>query len=115
MTVMKQERAIRARDAILALLKAHGTWCDFGQCKALRFQGHGLDALYRTPFQRLPHAPEPIKYLAAMKGTRSPETLPYGLDVWAGQSRVLNIEWADDGRVVVVSYKPGEWEFVHER
>jgi len=23
---------------------------------------------------------------------------------------VLNIEWADDGAVAVVSYKPGDWE-----
>jgi hypothetical protein len=37
--------------------------------------------------------------------------LPYGRDIWCtNKGKVLGIEWADDGRVGLVSYKPGDWE-----
>lgn len=50
-----------------------------------------------------------MKYVAAVLGVDPQRNLPYGLDVWSPH-KVLNVEWDDDGRVVVVSYKPGAWE-----
>jgi hypothetical protein len=35
--------------------------------------------------------------------------LAYGLDVWRERRKVLNIEWAPDGRIDVVGFKRGDW------
>jgi hypothetical protein len=32
--------------------------------------------------------------------------------VWHEQKKVLNIEWDDQGGFEVLSYKPGEWEWL---
>jgi hypothetical protein len=55
-----------------------------------------------------------MKYVAALRGWECPKNLPYGLDIW-WNNKVLNVEWSDDGRTDVVSYKPGRWESELER
>ena len=35
--------------------------------------------------------------------------MPYGLDVWGDNHKVLSVTLNDD-HVEVVSYKPGDWE-----
>jgi hypothetical protein len=40
--------------------------------------------------------------------------LPYVMDVWDG-GKVLSLQWADDGSVEIISYKPGTWEQDLER
>jgi hypothetical protein len=72
-------------------------------------QSWQLSMMHRTPFQRLGETPDYAKYLATLYGSGRNYNLPYALDVWCGK-KVLNIEWADDGRVELVSYKPGDWE-----
>jgi hypothetical protein len=47
-----------------------------------------------------------MKYFAALKGKSL--NLPYGLDIWFKRKKVLNIEWDDHDRVLLVSYKSGE-------
>ena len=39
-----------------------------------------------------------------------PALLTYGLDVWAGDHRVLCIAWEPDGAVEVVAFQSGRWE-----
>ena len=82
-----------------------------GGLKLMMFQDRDLSIYYRTPFQQLPGnaAPQDAKYLAAMRGKPSPNTLSYGLDIWC-PAKVLNIEWDDKGRIDVRSYRPGDWE-----
>jgi hypothetical protein len=36
--------------------------------------------------------------------------LPYGLDIWTPQKKVMNIEWDDEGNVELVSLHRGAWE-----
>jgi hypothetical protein len=48
------------------------------------------------------------KYMLAQIGKVA--NLPYGLDVWVSKKKVMNIEWADDGRVELISFKPGDWQ-----
>ena len=93
----KRDRAIELRDLALAVVKARGTMVPPSGKRAsvLTFSKDGLTVFYRTPFQQLPEG--------------NTKNLPYGLDIWRGR-KVMNIEWADDGRVDVVSYRQGPWE-----
>jgi hypothetical protein len=115
----RRERAIELRNMALAVLRACGGRTEAHaagrKLNLVGFDRGGLKILYRTPFQKLPKASERVKYFAALHGVRNGgENLPYGLDIWRN-GKVLNIEWADDGRVELVSYKPGSWEGELER
>jgi hypothetical protein len=102
-------RALRLRDIALAIVRRQGTWKRAGKVNLL-MASHGTISIgYRTPFQRLPDANNQLKYMAAQLGRRAPQNLPYGLDIWAPK-KVLNVEWDDQGNVVLVSFRPGEWE-----
>jgi len=110
----KRDRAIELRNLALAVVRLHGTWEPvLGGPNSLKFRGSGGFIIgFRTPFQKLPldALPELAHYLAAQARKPPPRTLPYGLDIWAPK-KVLNIEWTeDDGRIDVVSYRPGRWE-----
>ena len=69
----------------------------------------------QTPLQQQPPDIPPLtKYLAAHRGKPTPVYLPYVMDVWDG-GKVLSLQWADDGSVEIISYKPGTWEQDLER
>jgi hypothetical protein len=114
----RKERAIQLRDAALEIVQQRGTLEPISGLKARvrLYRGDELIIIYRTPFQQLrrygPSARE-IKqygeYQAALLHQRTPDPLPYGLDIWCGR-KVLIIEWAEDGTVELVAYKPGDWE-----
>jgi hypothetical protein len=106
--ITKRQRAIQLRDLALQVIQTSGSWSSSGEVKALKYRGDDLSILYRTPFQRLPETPDHIKYMGAFLGVDT-QNLPYGLDIWSLR-KVLNIEWDDKGRVILVSYKRGEWE-----
>jgi hypothetical protein len=95
------------------LLKAKGQWKSIGvhgdRERMLGFDLGDLSMLYRTPFQPLPQASEHVRYIRAMLGGRG--NLPYGLDIWHNGKKVMLVEW-DEGEFQLVTYKPGEWEFL---
>jgi hypothetical protein len=108
------KRAIVIRDKALNMLRNRGTWQTIRgpgakSIRVLMYKATDLKMMHRTPFQRFGETPDYAKYLAALYGSNRTYNLPYALDVWSGK-KVLNIEWADDGRVDLVSYKPGDWE-----
>jgi hypothetical protein len=108
----RNERAIQLRDLALPIVQARGKMVPtkIGS-SVLAYNDKKFEMIYRTPFPKLPHGPEFLKYLAALQ-RRTIANLPYGLDIWrTGIGKVLNIEWSDDGSVDVVSYRTGEWEF----
>jgi hypothetical protein len=74
----------------------------------MAFARDSLQIAYRTPFQKLPEPSEKIRYKRTALGGKP--NLPYGLDVWYGGQKVMNVEWDDKGNKNVVSYRPGDWE-----
>jgi hypothetical protein len=74
---------------------------------------------YYTPFQKRPNGgvpsrklPDQARYLAAQLTQIDPQDEPYGIDVWDKlKGKVLSVVWHDGKEPVVVSYKPGDWEF----
>jgi hypothetical protein len=75
---------------------------EFGAFKGVRGAGRcleckrgGLTLTLRTPFQKLP---EPLRMnhrlavLAQRYNFKIPVTLPYGLDIWESNRKVLNLQ-----------------------
>ena len=112
----KRDRAIELRELSLTVVRAHGSWQTAGnRLRLLTCDRGDLRIALQTPFQQQPsQVPSPAKYLAAQSGKPSAVNLPYVIDVWDG-GKVLSVQWADDGTVLVVSYKPGVWERDLER
>ncbi len=106
----RRQRVAALREVALRLLDREGTWepvrnadMNFLIAKSGEFQ-----VLHRTPFQKLPEAPERVRYYAAVLGTDY-RNLPYGLDIYQG-AKVLNIEWCDRDEIRIVSFRRGDWE-----
>jgi hypothetical protein len=89
--MFKRERAIELRDLALVVVKRRGQVMPFGKGSAKRFYRDGSGRRSIT-----------IAY-------RIPERGCHDLDITT-RTGLLKIEWSDDGRVNVVSYKPGAWE-----
>jgi hypothetical protein len=96
----RKQRAIQLRDLTLLAIKTGGAQACADINMAMRERPNDLYIYYRT-----------VPYLPAWVPSRN---LPYGLDIWSG-NKVLNFEWSDDGRINVISYRPGEWESDLER
>lgn len=117
------EDAIQLRDHALKIVRQHGSYQSAGDTRVLLWRGEAFAIMHRTPFQKwsepddaakklaainsvsLDHA----KYAATLRGIKPPEALPYGLDIWHGK-KVFSLEWADDGRAHIISFKRGPWE-----
>ena len=114
-----KERAIQLRDAALRIVQRQGALqpVNISGLSLLTYRDGKFAIAYRTPFHQVPPRDDPSEreieqygpHTAELLHQQSGRNLPYGLDIWCG-GKVLNIEWADDGAVAVVSYKPGDWE-----
>ena len=114
-----KERAIQLRDAALRIVQRQGALqpVNISGLSLLTYRDGKFSIAYRTPMRQPPKKAGPsareieryAPYTAALLHQQSGRNLPYGLDIWCG-GKVLSIEWADNGTVALISYKPGEWE-----
>ena len=107
----KLARAVKLRDAAIAIVRRCGTWETdrFGVIKIMGARTGAIRIIYRTPFQPITSDQSRQKYLGALYRIPLRKNLSYGLDIWAPK-KVLNIEWSEQGKVELVSFRPGEWE-----
>lgn len=120
----RMESALQLRDHALAILRQHGSMQPVGDAKFLMWCGDRFRLWLRTPFQDWETGPDvaakslaakhglgldEAKYAATLHGLKLPEILPYCLDISLGR-KVMSLEWADDGRAHVISFKRGDWE-----
>jgi hypothetical protein len=70
---------------------------------------------YRGPSQKLPVVSAQLVAAAAFHGITDSNNLPYGLDIWTAQGKVMNLEWNESNETQLVSFKSGEWEAELER
>ncbi len=104
------QKLLNIRAKALQLVKQRGAWVQVGSTNLLIAKPGQLTVAYRTPFQRLPAEDETTWYECAFISGKA--NLPYGLEAWHSDKKVLNIEWDDEGGVEVLSYRPGEWELI---
>ena len=102
--------ALRIRDAAIEIVEHEGRFENTGMVPVRGWRGNELSISYRTPFQKIPGPSIDTIKKAAILGHSLKVNLPYGLDIWAAQGKVLNIEWDHQNHVELVSFKRGEWE-----
>jgi hypothetical protein len=119
----RTEAALQLRDHALSVLRRHGRHQPVGDAKFLMWNDESFRLWLRTPFQQRAEPDEATKklavkigasvdeakYAATLHGLKLPEPLPYAIDIWRGK-KVMSLEWADDGRANIVSFKRGLWE-----
>lgn len=119
----RAETARRIRDHALAIIGSYGLCEPLGDEKALTWRGARFTVMYWTPLDRRDRTEAALKRAAAQfglsleqtgdylarTGLAIPEPLPYALDIWQGR-KVMNLEWADDGALFIVSFRRGPWE-----
>jgi hypothetical protein len=78
--------AVQLRDAAIKLVQANGEWKPFGaDTRVMQFDGDNLSVWYSVfPFG-------------------------FGIDIWDGSRKVLNVQWTDAG-VDLISFRRGDWE-----
>jgi len=113
----RSEAALAIRDAALQKIRAEGIFEEienFGPTLAWPKEGpkHAtLHMMLRTPFQKIPKASVESRKKAFQHGLRLKGlNLPYGLDIWTSEAKVLNIEWEEGGKTKIISFKRGAWE-----
>jgi hypothetical protein len=106
------DRAVAIRDHILPLLRERGTLEP--QRDAVRLTMLRMDPwMFRhwTPFNELsPHEASSPGYRHAIERQHPRRDLSYGFEAWHSGARVLQMLWADDGRVQVPGFVRGDWE-----
>ena len=106
------DRALAIRDHLLLLVRDHGML----ECQrdAVRLISLRLDPWllkHWTPFIDISldqAASQGYRHALARQRTR-PE-LPYGLEGWSDDAKILSMLWAEDGAFDVDSFVRGAWE-----
>jgi hypothetical protein len=105
-------RALAIRDHLMPLIRVHGSMQKVSGAAGhvAVWQAGSFTCTVRSPFTAWPaEAPPAAAYDQAISRQRAKPALPWCLEVWHGHT-VLNLQWADDGPVEVISFTRGPWE-----
>ena len=108
--VSRLDTAISIWDAALEKVNKEGQFEDTNVGPLLVWKGDEFEISHHTPFQKFPPLDEVVLRECYAAGVGPAINLPYGLDIWSTQGKVLNIEWDHNNHVELVSFKRGEWE-----
>ena len=106
------DRALAIRDHLLLLVRDRGTLeCQRDSVRLIALQLGPWRFEHWTPFNELsPEEAASPGYRHALARQRTRPELPYGLEVWREDSKVLSVLWAEDGSFEVDSFFRGSWE-----
>lgn len=104
-------RALAIRDHLLPIVRARGRLqIQHGALRLVVLEIGPWVVNHWTPFNALsPEEASSPGYRHALERQHSRPDLPYGLDVWNGET-VLRILWSDHGLVEVAIFVRGPWE-----
>jgi hypothetical protein len=104
--------ALAMRDHLVPLVRAHGTIeVQRDAVRVVTWRPGELRLEHWTPFNDLqPGEASSPGYRQALQRQHAEPDLPYGLNVWFSETRVLSVLWADDGRFQVADFSRGSWE-----
>jgi hypothetical protein len=103
----RDEKIARAMTDALTLLRIGGHWTAAGEVWVLMLAGAHFVVAYRSRIRKLPNV---HPRLNAELLTADKRLLCFGLDVWVGGSKAMNIEWGDSGEFVLSAFEPGRWQ-----
>ena len=106
------DRALAIRDHLVPLVREHGTLeRQRGPVRLVALRSGPWTVEHWTPFGELsPGEASSPGYRHAVERQRTRPDLPYGLDLWHDEARVLGVLWSDDGASEVVAFVRGPWE-----
>ncbi len=104
--------ALAIRNHVVPLIRARGTLeVQRDTVRLTVLQTGELTFEHWTPFNDLsPEDAASPGYRHALTHQHTLPDLPYGLDVWLGDERVMRLLWADGGTFDVVGFVRGAWE-----
>lgn len=106
------EAALAIRDHLVPVVRRRGTLEIQRDAVRLIVLRDGVFTIeHWTPFNELSaeEASSP-GYRHALAQQHGTPDLPYGLDVWHAEKRVMRLLWADDGALALVEFARGPWE-----
>jgi hypothetical protein len=106
------DRALVIRDHLLPIVRERGTLeVQQGAVRVITLQISGWRFVHWTPFNELSllEASSP-GYRHAVERQHTRPDLPYGLDVFWREAKVLSIQWADGGAFALLHFERGSWE-----
>ena len=106
------DRAVAIRDHLLHLVRDRGMLeCQRDAVRLITLQLDPWLFKHWTPFNDpSPEQAASPGYRHALARQRLRPELPYGLEVWREDSKVLSVLWAEDGSFAVDSFVRGSWE-----
>ncbi|MGO9945194.1 MAG: hypothetical protein ACLPIC_20925 [Rhodoblastus sp.] len=69
--------------------------------KVLEVEFADFEMVHRTPFDKAFKLTDAQNYAFALTGKTRKPNLPYGLDIYFGPNKVMNLEWDDAGANVL--------------
>ena len=106
------DRALAIRDHLLPMIRARGSLeCQRDAVRLITLQRDPWLLKHWTPF----NDPSPDQaaspgYRHALTRQRTRLELPYGLEVWRDDGKLLSVLWSEDGPFEVDSFVRGSWE-----
>jgi hypothetical protein len=58
----------------------------------------------------MPEGSQARTYIHALLKQRAAPDLPYTMEVWYLHKKILNVQWDDNDKIQLISFRPGEWE-----
>lgn len=105
-------QALAIRDKVLPIVREHGTLeVQRGAVRLTALRTGPWVFEHWTPFNELsPEEASSPGYRHALERQHAAPDLPYGLDVWRDETKVLSVLWADTGAFDVAVFVRGPWE-----
>lgn len=104
-----KDRARVMQRVALQLVSERGKWLEVSGVRVMSANSGPFLFLYRTPFNN-PEKVRPARNYVQALGRQYGTNLPYGLDIYYNDRKVMNLEWDLTGRHCLVSYRRGPWE-----
>ena len=105
----RADRARALRDLLVPLIQANGETEQVGGGRFVVWKYPPWLLMLRTPFTRWPGSRDPASHREAVLMQQAKPVLPFGLDVFQS-GKVMSLQWAEDGRFELISFRPGPWE-----
>jgi hypothetical protein len=106
------DRALVIRDYLLPLVRARGRLeVQRDAMRLITLQMGPWTVTHWTPFNDLdPDEASSPGYRHALERQQAGPVLPYGMEVWHDENKVLSVLWAEEGTSEISSFVRGPWE-----
>ena len=108
MSPARLARVQAARRHCLEIVRAKGRPAVDGWVSAT---AGDFNIMHRTPFTKpMPEGRQTPTYLHALLKQRAAPDLPYSMEVWYLNTKIMNVQWDAEDKIQLISFHPGAWE-----